>query len=177
MARLGTNVYLVGSREQGNNGNSYLVGFNEGFVIIDSGGISDPLNVARNVLEVVSRKDLKYLILTSCIPDAAAGAKFLAETLGVKLLIHELDASWVRKGNCMGIEYPPVSPFMVLRGNIEKIGDLLILRTGTPTKGSIMTIKGDYLFSGSSRISILDTKRIKYVFGLYEYSRSNKHGF
>jgi len=171
VAKLGRNVYLVGSREQGNESNAYLLQTDSATIIIDTGGIEDPVNVIRNVLEISrgeSRVD--YLILTSCLRDAAAGTSFISEVLGVKVVVHELDSVGVRHGNCGNTKYKPSRISLVIRDNQMRIGDVEIIRSGSPTPGSILVKFGENLFVGASKLRPISPK-IKYVLGLYDYVR------
>lgn len=171
VARLGKNVYLVASREQGDQGNSYLLRTDSHTFLIDTGGTEEPINVLRNVLEVTNGSSIiDYLILTSCLRDAAAGAYFLYQELGIKVVIHEHDSIGLRHGICANTVYRPSNVYMVLRQNRASVDGLEVIRSASPTLGSVLLKFGEYLFVGASKLSPADPK-IKYVLGLYEYVR------
>ncbi|BCS92001.1 hypothetical protein L3N51_00115 [Metallosphaera sp. J1] len=171
IARIAKGVYVVAGKMYGYPGNAYLVETGDNFYLIDTGGREQPTELLRNVLEIAKEKTKSiYVILTSCLRDAAAGAKFLVDTIDARIIVHENDSTGLRMGKCAGEEYPPVSPFMVLRENRIVMGDIKITRSGSPTRGSIILRNNDSLFVGASKLSPFDS-RIKYIFGLYEYKR------
>ncbi|AWR99488.1 MBL fold metallo-hydrolase [Metallosphaera hakonensis] len=170
-ARLANGVYIVSGRQFGDPGNAYLMETKNGFVLIDTGGEEEPIGLMRNLLTLLREKGkLEYVILTSCVKESAAGANYLATALGAKIVIHEDDAPQLRKGRCLNAEYPSASPFIVIRGKENLINDLKVTKSGTPTPGSIIIRKNEYVFTGATELTILDSK-VKYIFGLYGYER------
>ncbi|AEB94133.1 MAG: MBL fold metallo-hydrolase [Metallosphaera sp.] len=171
LARLVKNVYLVAGKEFGDRGNAYLVKTSKANFLIDTGGEPQPVSIMRNLLTLTDNKnELIYLFLTSCISDASAGASFLSASMNVKIIIHEDDASQLRKGYCMGLEYPPSSPYMVIRKGKMIFEGFEIFKASSPTKGSIVIKFDDFLFSGATELTPLDSN-VKYVFGLYRIKR------
>ncbi|MEM1620862.1 MAG: MBL fold metallo-hydrolase [Metallosphaera sp.] len=162
---------MVAGKTYGYPANSYLIESEDTFYLVDTGGNEQPTELLRNVLEIAKEKTKSMnVILTSCLRDAAAGAKFLVDMINARIIIHERDSTGLRMGSCAKEEYPATSPFMVIREKKTRLGNLEIIRSSSPTQGSIILRNNDSLFVGASRLTPFDPK-IKYIFGLYEYKR------
>ena len=157
--------------------NVYLVGFNDGWLLFDSGaGRSVDATLAALPGEGVDPKDIKALFLTHGHADHSAGAARIRETLGVRVIAGAATAAMVAGGQEDAISltsarqgggYPadfvyracPVDQ-IVADGEQLSFGDTRVTVLATPghshdhtaflveQPGRAMLIAGDALFHG-----------------------------
>jgi glyoxylase-like metal-dependent hydrolase (beta-lactamase superfamily II) len=146
--------------------NSYLVGIEEGLVVVDTG---IPGN-AKRILELVSglgRKpsDVRCIVLTHADIDHAGSAAVLKELTGAQLAVHELDApvvagetrpqkgGWVMASLFKLLGFRPAEVDILLRDG-DEIGGLRVLHTPGHTRGSITLRREDgVVFCGDALLA------------------------
>lgn len=143
---LGSNCYLIGDGGEG--------------AIIDPGAAS------KDILEMVSKTDLKvkYIILTHAHLDHICSMDKIREALGSKVAIHEEDAaalndSWANGASLFGSDKSFKDADMQLKdGQIIKLGslELEIIHTPGHTPGGICIKVENNIFTGDTlfRMSI-----------------------
>lgn len=127
----------------------YLMDFDGELVLIDAGAGRSSSQIVRNIEMLgLNPVDLSCLILTHCHIDHIGSAPFFKKQYNTKILIHELDAGAVEKGdsrktaaNWYGTTFPPTAVDRKLKGEQEtlKFGseELHCLHTPGHTPGSI----------------------------------------
>ncbi|MCX8021289.1 MAG: MBL fold metallo-hydrolase [Syntrophorhabdaceae bacterium] len=118
-------------------------------VMIDSGlGYSiDSLKENIRILGLTP-DDISHIILTHCHVDHIGGAFYFRERYGSKLVMHELDAKIVERGDqrltaafCFGLDLIPLPIDIKLKGEEEEMsfgeGSLTYVHTPGHTPGSI----------------------------------------
>lgn len=94
-------IYLVGSADEQDSKSChvYLLDLGE-LVLIDAGTGKNFQTIVENVKSLgFDPADIKTVILTHCHVDHAAGALLFKEQLGCKLVMHELDAGVLERGD------------------------------------------------------------------------------
>ncbi|MBN1364497.1 MAG: MBL fold metallo-hydrolase [Syntrophaceae bacterium] len=144
-------VYLIGgpSMTAADDAAIYLMDFDGELVLIDAGAGRSSSQIVRNIEMLgLNPVDLSCLILTHCHIDHIGSAPFFKKQYNTKILIHELDAGAVEKGdsrktaaNWYGTTFPPTAVDRKLKGEQEtlKFGseELHCLHTPGHTPGSI----------------------------------------
>lgn len=144
-------VYLIGGAgmTSADDAAIYLIDFDDDLVLIDSGAGRSSSQIIRNIEMLgLNPANISHLILTHCHIDHIGSAPFLKKQFGTKILIHELDAPAVEKGdsrktaaNWYGTAFPPTAVDRKLKGEHEilKFGSeaLHCLHTPGHTPGSI----------------------------------------
>ncbi|HNZ11119.1 MAG TPA: MBL fold metallo-hydrolase [Smithellaceae bacterium] len=144
-------VYLIGGAgmTSADDAAIYLIDFSGDLVLIDSGAGRSSSQIVRNIEMLgLNPSDISHLILTHCHIDHIGSAPFFKKQYGAKILIHELDAPAVEKGdsrktaaNWYGTTFPPTSVDRKLKGDHEILtfggGALHCLHTPGHTPGSI----------------------------------------
>jgi glyoxylase-like metal-dependent hydrolase (beta-lactamase superfamily II) len=144
-------VYLIGGAgmTSADDAAIYLIDFAGELVLIDSGAGRSSSQIIRNIEMLgLNPADISHLILTHCHIDHIGSAPFLKKQFGTKILIHELDAAAVERGdsrktaaNWYGTTFPPTAVDRKLKGGHEilKFGGeaLHCLHTPGHTPGSI----------------------------------------
>jgi len=144
-------VYLIGGAgmTSADDAAIYLIDFSGDLVLIDSGAGRSSSQIVRNIEMLgLNPSDISHLILTHCHIDHIGSAPFFKKQYGAKILIHELDAPAVEKGdsrktaaNWYGTTFPPTSVDRKLKGDHEILtfgGEALhCLHTPGHTPGSI----------------------------------------
>lgn len=131
-----------------------------GLAMIDAGFGTNPQAVVRNIAELgLDPADLKTIILTHCHIDHIRGAVWFRERFGAQLVMHELDADVVERGDnrltaafCFDVRFDPLPVDVRLVGGegVLMLGDDGIRWVHTPghSAGSISV----YLDYGGNRI-------------------------
>jgi len=144
-------VYLIGGAglTSADDAAIYLIDFGGDLVLIDSGAGRSSSQIVRNIEMLgLNPVNISYLILTHCHIDHIGSAPFFKKQYGTKILIHELDAQAVEKGdsrktaaNWYGTTFPPTAVDRKLKGEQEILtfgGEALhCLHTPGHTPGSI----------------------------------------
>jgi len=144
-------VYLIGgsSITSADDAAIYLIDFGGDLILIDSGAGRSSSQIIRNIEMLgLNPANISHVILTHCHIDHIGSAPFLKKQYGVKILIHELDAPAVEKGdsrktaaNWYGTTFPPTAVDRKLKGEYEILtfgGETLhCLHTPGHTPGSI----------------------------------------
>jgi glyoxylase-like metal-dependent hydrolase (beta-lactamase superfamily II) len=144
-------VYLIGGPgiTSADDAAIYLIDFSGELVLIDAGAGRSSSQIIRNVeMLCFNPASISSLILTHCHIDHIGSAPFFKKQYGTKLMIHELDAGAIEKGdsrktaaNWYGTTFPPTAVDVKLKGEKEilKFGDeaLHCLHTPGHTPGSI----------------------------------------
>jgi glyoxylase-like metal-dependent hydrolase (beta-lactamase superfamily II) len=144
-------VYLIGGSgiTSADDAAIYLIDFSGELVLIDAGAGRSSSQIIRNVeMLCFNPASISSLILTHCHIDHIGSAPFFKKQYGTKLMIHELDAGAIEKGdsrktaaNWYGTTFPPTAVDVKLKGEKEilKFGDeaLHCLHTPGHTPGSI----------------------------------------
>ncbi len=127
----------------------YLIDFDGDLILIDSGAGRSSSQIIRNIEMLgLNPANISHLILTHCHIDHIGSAPFFKKQYGAKILIHELDAPAVEKGdsrktaaNWYGTTFPPTAVDRKLKGEYEILtfgGETLhCLHTPGHTPGSI----------------------------------------
>lgn len=144
-------VYLIGGSDITSSDDAaiYLIDFRETLVMIDAGAGNSSSQIVRNI-EMLGFEpaDVSTLILTHCHIDHIGSARFFHKQYGTQIMIHELDAGALEKGdslktaaNWYGTTFPPMNVDRKLRGAEEMLtfgGEALhCLHTPGHTPGSI----------------------------------------
>lgn len=139
--------------------NVYLIHADE-LVMIDSGFGANPQALVDHILELgLAPDDVKTIILTHCHIDHIRGAAWWRDHCGSKLVMHELDAAVVERGDnrltaafCFEVLFRPLSIDVKLSGAEGRLtvggDDLYWLHTPGHSAGSVSV----YVDSGGSRI-------------------------
>lgn len=144
-------VYLIGGAgiTSADDAAIYLIDFGGDLILIDSGAGRSSSQIIRNIEMLgLNPANISHVILTHCHIDHIGSAPFLKKQYGVKILIHELDAPAVEKGdsrktaaNWYGMTFPPTAVDRKLKGEYEILtfgGETLhCLHTPGHTPGSI----------------------------------------
>jgi glyoxylase-like metal-dependent hydrolase (beta-lactamase superfamily II) len=144
-------VYLIGGSgiTSADDAAIYLIDFAGDLILIDSGAGKSFSQIVRNIEMIgLNPADISDLILTHCHIDHIGSAPFFNDRYGTKILIHELDAKAVEKGdsfktaaNWYGTTFPPTKIDRKLSGSHEilRFGqeELHCLHTPGHTPGSI----------------------------------------
>lgn len=144
-------VYLIGGAgiTSADDAAIYLIDFGGDLILIDSGAGRSSSQIIRNIEMLgLNPANISHVILTHCHIDHIGSAPFLKKQYGVKILIHELDAPAVEKGdsrktaaNWYGTTFPPTAVDRKLKGEYEILtfgGETLhCLHTPGHTPGSI----------------------------------------
>ncbi len=120
------NLWQVGGGELTSSADAaaYLIRFGKKAALIDSGtGTGHSALVANIEACLPSFVDLEFLFLTHCHFDHSGGAQGIRETFGCKIVVHELDATYLQQGDnevtaasWYGTSIPPLEIDMVLKG-------------------------------------------------------------
>ncbi|HOX99648.1 MAG TPA: MBL fold metallo-hydrolase, partial [Smithella sp.] len=144
-------VYLIGGAGMttADDAAIYLIDFDGDLILIDSGAGRSSSQIIRNIEMLgLNPANISHLILTHCHIDHIGSAPFFKKQYGAKILIHELDAPAVEKGdsrktaaNWYGTTFPPTAVDRKLKGEYEILtfgGETLhCLHTPGHTPGSI----------------------------------------
>jgi glyoxylase-like metal-dependent hydrolase (beta-lactamase superfamily II) len=139
--------------------NVYLIAA-DGLVMIDSGFGANPEALVDNIRDAgCDPADLKAVVLTHCHMDHIRGAAWFREHYGAPIIMHELDAKVVERGDnrltaafCFEVHFEPLSVDGKLTGEEGSLdvggGEIRWLHTPGHSAGSIAI----YMDSGGSRI-------------------------
>lgn len=144
-------VYLIGGAGMttADDAAIYLIDFDGDLILIDSGAGRSSSQIIRNIEMLgLNPANISHLILTHCHIDHIGSAPFFKKQYGAKILIHELDAPAVEKGdsrktaaNWYGTTFPPTAVDRKLKGEHEILTfggeELHCLHTPGHTPGSI----------------------------------------
>jgi len=144
-------VYLIGGPgvTQADDAAVYLIDFAGELVMIDAGAGGSSSQLARNIEMLgLDPAAVSHVILTHCHIDHIGAAPYFRDKFGAQIVIHELDAGALEKGdsaktaaNWYGRTFPPTKIDRKLAGAQEvlRIGDeeLRCLHTPGHTPGSI----------------------------------------
>lgn len=161
LSRMVTGIYKIGGPDQTDNRdcNVYLIATDE-LVMIDSGFGANPQAVIQNITQAgFDPTNLKTIILTHCHVDHIRGAAWFRERFGAQILMHELDAAVVERGDnrltaafCFEVHFDPLPVDVKLTGKegILSLGSEEMHWVHTPghSAGSISI----YVDSGGNRI-------------------------
>ncbi len=122
-------VYLIGGAGMttADDAAIYLIDFDGDLILIDSGAGRSSSQIIRNIEMLgLNPANISHLILTHCHIDHIGSAPFFKKQYGAKILIHELDAPAVEKGdsrktaaNWYGTTFPPTAVDRKLKGEYE----------------------------------------------------------
>ncbi|BCU67269.1 hypothetical protein HS7_07060 [Sulfolobales archaeon HS-7] len=163
--RIYDRVYIIeGESFGGGTYNSYL--FNEGYWFLVNGGLITSTNLMiNNILEITKGHPLRYIIITSCIRELAENVKELYMVFNPDIIAGYPDSVRLRRGECGN---SPVEIAIEVRNEI-RIGKIRIVRSKSPTSGSIIIESEGGIFSGLTKVSPLYQK--SYLFSSTEYIR------
>jgi glyoxylase-like metal-dependent hydrolase (beta-lactamase superfamily II) len=144
-------VYLIGGLNvtQADDAAVYLIDFAGDLVLIDAGAGDSASQLVRNMEMLgLDPKALSHVILTHCHIDHIGAAPYFREKYQAKIVIHELDAKALEKGdsfrtaaNWYGTTFPPTKIDRKLTGAQETLQfgseELHCLHTPGHTPGSI----------------------------------------
>jgi glyoxylase-like metal-dependent hydrolase (beta-lactamase superfamily II) len=144
-------VYQVGGSNltSGDDAAIYLIDFGDELVLIDAGAGRSSAQIVQNIQMLGFNPGLiSHLILTHCHIDHIGSAPFFQKKYNTKIVIHELDALAVEKGdstrtaaNWYGTTFPPTKIDVKLKGKEETLQfgseQLHCLHTPGHTPGSI----------------------------------------
>jgi len=144
-------VYQVGGSNltSGDDAAIYLIDFGDELVLIDAGAGRSTAQIVQNIQMLGFNPGLiSHLILTHCHIDHIGSAPFFQKKYNTKIVIHELDALAVEKGdstrtaaNWYGTTFPPTKIDVKLKGKEETLQfgseQLHCLHTPGHTPGSI----------------------------------------
>jgi glyoxylase-like metal-dependent hydrolase (beta-lactamase superfamily II) len=147
-------VYLVGGPQisHAEDATSFVIGFDGDAVMIDCGAGRSLQTILANIeAACIDPRTISTLILTHCHIDHIGGAPALRKRLGLKILIHDLDAEAVENGDSVrtaadwyGVGFPPTCIDRRLKGNDENLvfngENLRCLHTPGHTPGSIVVL-------------------------------------
>jgi glyoxylase-like metal-dependent hydrolase (beta-lactamase superfamily II) len=159
--RVTDRIFLVGGSEitDPRDCSVYLVDVGE-LVLIDSGAGAAPGLIERNMeLLGLDPSRLSFLILTHCHIDHVGGASYFKERFGPSLVMHELDADAVERGDAVktgasryGLALSPLRVDRRIAGTEETLrlsdGALTCLHTPGHTPGSLSV----YIDQGGERV-------------------------
>ncbi len=142
-------IYIVGGGEitDPRDAAVYLLDLGE-LVLIDTGGGESYKEILKNIEQVnLSAQKITTIILTHCHIDHIGGAKYLQDAIGCRIIMHELDANAVERGDTqMTAAHWYRLPLLPMDVNIKIKGDeslsigdhvLGILHTPGHTPGSL----------------------------------------
>jgi glyoxylase-like metal-dependent hydrolase (beta-lactamase superfamily II) len=121
----------------------------DGPILIDTGAGGSTDRIIENIAAVdVTPESIHTIVLTHNHIDHIGGAPLLKERLGAAIVMHELDADAVRKGDSTttaaamyGTDFPPTVVDRTFSGESDTIAagdaDLVLLHTPGHTPGSI----------------------------------------
>lgn len=155
-------VYLVGGPgvSHSEDATVFVVTFPEELVMIDSGAGKSAGRLVKNIENSgLDPSKISTVILTHCHIDHIGAAPYFREHFGSRLVVHELDAEAIEKGdpvltaaNWYGTNFPPTPVDKKLKGDHEVLvfgsEELHCLHTPGHTPGSISI----YLDRGGKRI-------------------------
>ena len=144
-------VYLIGGPNisRSDDATVFIIDFDGELVMIDAGAGRSSRILERNIRdEGLDPKAITTLILTHCHIDHIGSAPYFRDSFGCRLLIHDLDADAVEKGdpirtaaNWYETTFPPTRIDRRLQGDQEVLifgkGELHCLHTPGHTPGSI----------------------------------------
>ena len=144
-------VYLIGGPNisRSDDATVFIIDFDGELVMIDAGAGRSSRILERNIRdEGLDPKAITTLILTHCHIDHIGSAPYFRDSFGCRLLIHDLDADAVEKGdpirtaaNWYETTFPPTRIDRRLQGDQETLifgkGELHCLHTPGHTPGSI----------------------------------------
>ena len=154
-------IYLVGGSDLTDSSDClvYLINMG-GMVLIDSGAGRNVEGIVVNIRKLgLDPKKVSTIILTHCHIDHIGGAKDLRDRFGCRLIMHQLDAEPVERGDdrmtaahWYGVHFSPLPIDQKLTGTEERIDfsgqELICLHTPGHTPGSISV----YLDRGGKRV-------------------------
>jgi glyoxylase-like metal-dependent hydrolase (beta-lactamase superfamily II) len=148
--RVTEHVYLVGSSDITDSRDCSVYAIDCGdIVLIDSGAGISTSQIARNLeLTGLNPSRLTTLVLTHCHIDHVGGAAYFREKFGVSIVMHDLDARAVERGDSKmtaatwyNINLPPLPVNRKLIGDVELLtvgdGTIVCLHTPGHTPGSL----------------------------------------
>lgn len=155
-------IYLIGGPgiSRSDDATVFIIDFSGEFVMIDAGAGGSSKILRKNIEDVgADPGKISTLILTHCHIDHIGSAPWFRENFGCRILIHELDAEAVEKGdpvrtaaNWYDTTFPPTHIDRRLTGDHEVLAfhgeELHCLHTPGHTPGSISV----YLDRGGKRI-------------------------
>jgi len=144
-------VYLIGGPNisRSDDATVFIIDFDGELVMIDAGAGRSSRILERNIRdEGLDPKAITTLILTHCHIDHIGSAPYFRDSFGCRLLIHDLDADAMEKGdpirtaaNWYETTFPPTRIDRRLQGDQETLifgkGELHCLHTPGHTPGSI----------------------------------------
>ena len=147
-------VYLVGGPQisHAEDATSFVIDFGGEAVMIDCGAGRSLQTILANIEAAgIDPRTISTLILTHCHIDHIGGAPALRERLGLKILIHDLDAEAVENGDSIrtaadwyGVDFPPTPIDRRLTGSEENLvfngENLRCLHAPGHTPGSIVVL-------------------------------------
>lgn len=138
------------------NYNVYLIIDNEKSILIDSSNGEDYNLIIEGIEEILSNydKQIKYMILTSHFEESSGGASYLISFFRIPFVISSSEeAVLIRKGKGNRKNYTPINVNFEVKNNIMKLEDLTLIKSNSPSLGSLLVIYKDFLFSGVNRVS------------------------
>jgi glyoxylase-like metal-dependent hydrolase (beta-lactamase superfamily II) len=155
-------IYLIGGPgiSRSDDATVFIIDFGTELVMIDSGAGGSTKILTRNMEEAgLDPKRITHLILTHNHIDHVGSAAAIRDLSGCRILIHDLDAEAIEKGdaiktaaNWYAVDFAPLSVDLRLKGDHEVLvfGDeeLHCLHTPGHTPGSISL----YLDRGGKRV-------------------------
>lgn len=174
IARISNNIYMIKGDYS-----IYLIIEDEEAYLIDSSSGNDSEFLLEGIEEITTQYNIKvnYLILTSHIEEVAGGAFYLSKILKIPYVIaSEEDAKLIRKGKGKKNVYPPVSVNFEIKLNNFSVNNLKIIKTKTPSKGSISVLYSNILFSGADKVSGYLNK-VNYICDIFECKKVEEFWF
>ncbi|QIW23119.1 MBL fold metallo-hydrolase [Sulfolobus sp. S-194] len=170
IARILKDIYVIKG-----NFNSYLIITNNHHVIlIDSSNGNDSSILIEGIEEILSKYDkgIDYLILTSHYEEVSGGANYILSFLKIPYIVASTeDAVFIRKGIGKEQSYTPAKVNFEIKDTMKKIEeDIYIIKSKTPTLGSLLVLYKNVIFSGVNKISGI-MNRINYICNAYECNK------
>ena len=100
--RITDEIFQVGGGELTSPGDAaiYLINFNGHAALVDAGCGGAGERLFRNILACgVTPEDIEYLLITHCHFDHTGGVKELREMIHCEVVVHELDALFLERGD------------------------------------------------------------------------------
>jgi glyoxylase-like metal-dependent hydrolase (beta-lactamase superfamily II) len=155
-------IYLIGGPgiSRSDDATVFIIDFTDNLVMIDAGAGGSSRILKKNIEDAgFDPKNISTLILTHCHIDHIGSAPWFRENFGCRIIIHDLDADAVERGdpvrtaaNWYDTTFPPTPVDKRLKGDHEIMAfgeeKLHCLHTPGHTPGSISI----YLDRGSKRI-------------------------